>query len=180
MNTDDRLRSELGDDETLLWSAQPRQGLVVTRGDIPHILAGLWVLGLGIFFLFLELEAEEEEGLVWILAIGGVILLTLAFMLGRLFLDRWRRRHTHYGLTDRRILVVSGIFTPTVTSVLRSSLSDVVVKKRRDGSGTIFFGPRTIYDRMPMASLWPWIERSTSFESIPDVQEVARLVLREV
>ena len=180
MNTDDRLRSELEDDETLLWSAQPPQGLLVRIGDIPLILTGLSVLGFGIFFLVLGFEAEEEEArLVWTLLLSGFILFSLAFMSGRLFLDRWRRRHTHYGLTDHRILVISGIFSPTVTSVLRSTLSDVVVKKRSDGSGTIFFGPRTLLDQMPMASVWPWLERSTCFESIPDVQKVARLILKE-
>jgi len=80
-------------------------------------------------------------GLVSVLFVGiGVYLLV-----GRFFADSFYRSRLVYGVTDRRAIIASGVFSRSVQSIDLSSLSGLKREDRGDGSGTISFGDQPWY-----------------------------------
>jgi hypothetical protein len=140
------IRAELRQDERLLWSGQPPQGLRLQTADawlIPFSL--LW----GGFVIFWEASAIRI-GAPLFFVLWGVpfIVVGLYFIFGRFWVDAKQRAATYYGITDSRIIIVSGLFSRSIRSLNIRTLTEVSLTKRRDGSGTIYFGP--------MSSLYAW------------------------
>src|SRR5262245_54003398 len=95
--TDPIVQAELAPGEHLLWSGQPRQGLVLHVSDAFFIPFGLfWVAMFG--GLFIETLTEPNIGFMALFFVpfflGG-----LFFAFGRFALDAWQRRRTYYGVT---------------------------------------------------------------------------------
>ena len=134
-----QLTRELGGGEKLLWSGRPRQGLMLRSSDallIPFSL--LW----GGFAVFWEASVILSGAPVFF-TLWGVpfVAIGLYITVGRFFVDARVRERTAYGLTNERIVIVSGLFKSSVKSLSLRTLSDMSLKERRDGSGTITFGP---------------------------------------
>jgi hypothetical protein len=162
-----RLAQHLDAGERLLWSGHPRQGLWVRRSDallIPFSL--LW----GGFAFFWE-AMVIRQGAPWFFALWGIpFVCTGAYLIaGRFFWDARRRSATCYGVTDRRVIILSGVRSPQVRSVNLRTLAEVSVREGRDGSGDIVLGAS-----MPMsgvaASGWPGM----SANSPPTLEGVSR------
>jgi len=142
------LTPELEPGERLLWSGRPKQGLVLRPSDaflVPFIC--IWA-GIPLFGLVKLLEggsgANRPHGttpppLLAILPFAFV-LAGLYFAIGRFWVDARMRRATCYGLTDRRIIIRTGMGARVVKSVLLRSLGDITLSERHDGSGTITLG----------------------------------------
>ncbi|HKR01312.1 MAG TPA: PH domain-containing protein [Pyrinomonadaceae bacterium] len=133
------LRPLLDPDERLLWAGQPRQGFVIKASDaytIPFSL--LW----GGFAIFWE-TSVIKSGAPFFFMLWGIpfVLAGLYFIFGRFVVDMKQRRRTLYGVTDRRVVIVSGLFNQSVKSLNLRTLADVSLDLRGDGSGTITFGP---------------------------------------
>jgi len=133
------LARELGRGEKLLWSGRPRQGLMLRPSDalfIPFSL--MW----GGFALFWETSVIREGASVFFM-IWGVpfVAVGLYITVGRFFVDARIRERTAYGVTNERVVIVSGLFKPAVKSLSLRTLSDISLTERGDGSGTISFGP---------------------------------------
>ncbi len=79
------------------------------------------------------------------------VLMGLYFIFGRFITDTRMRARTIYGITDRRVLILSGLIGTTVRAFELRSLSDVSFSERRDGLGTIKFGQ----EASPWANSWP-------------------------
>jgi len=77
----------------------------------------------------------------------------LYIMFGRFITDARMRAKTIYGITDRRVLILSGLFSTTVRGFDLRSLSDVALSEHRGGTGTITFGSP--------ASWTPWATFAT-------------------
>ena len=80
-------------------------------------------------------------------------------------------RSTVYGLTDQRVLIVTGKSKKRVTSLLLSTLQQVQMQQWPDGLGTISLGPKPV---------WPsntgWYASTPSLENIPDSVKVFQLI----
>ena len=83
-----------------------------------------------------------------LLALGGIALLA---MLAWLF-----RRATCYTITDKRILLQSGVALPVTMNIPLGKIGNAALRTRRDGSGDI---PLQLIDtdRVSMVLLWPHI-----------------------
>jgi hypothetical protein len=101
------------------------------------------------------------------------VLAGLYFVIGRFFADQKQRERTTYGITNERILIVSGVFRRAVKSLNLQTLSEVTMTERANGTGNVTFGP-TNPNSWWAEGLggWPGIPSSTTFERIPDVQAV--------
>ncbi|MBV8172208.1 MAG: PH domain-containing protein [Candidatus Eremiobacteraeota bacterium] len=129
------IRSKLDDGETLVWSGRPRQGLLLQPSDalvIPFTL--LW----GGFAIFWEYEVVSSHAF-WVLQVWGIpfVLLGIYLIVGRFFTDAAVRAHTAYGLTDKRIIIVSG---QQSHSYALADIASVTLASQPDGSGTLAFG----------------------------------------
>jgi hypothetical protein len=167
---DQRLSRQMGSGERLLWSGKPRQGVFLRPADaylIPFSL--MW----GGFAIFWEYSVLSSKGSLFF-GVWGIpfVLIGVYLIVGRFFADARQRARTYYGLSNQRVIIVSGLFTEGVKSLQLRTLSDVSLSERSDGTGTITFGPTT-----PLSfggPSWPGSGRYAppSFDSIAGAREV--------
>jgi hypothetical protein len=134
------LDSQLAPGELLLWSGQPRQGVFLRPADalvIPFSL--LW----GGFAVFWNASVWASDA-PFFFRIWGIpfLVVGLYMIFGRFFFDSFQRSKTYYGVTNERIIVVSGVFSRNIKSLSLKTLTDVSLSERSDLSGTITFGPQ--------------------------------------
>ena len=138
----DRLAPHLLPSERVIWSGRPNLSRWFSPIDLWLVPFSLLWGGFAIFW----------EVMVLLLARGGVILFALwgvPFVLigqymiwGRFLVRRFRRRHTTYALTDRRVLVLSHRWRSgeQLQASFLSHVPAINLRQRSDGSGTIQFG----------------------------------------
>ncbi|MGC8641689.1 MAG: PH domain-containing protein [Isosphaeraceae bacterium] len=133
------IRRELGPSEKLKWSGQPRQGLVLRAADAFLIPFSIMWGGFAIFWETMVII----QGAPFFFALWGIpfVLVGLYLMIGRFWVDARQRAAMAYGVTSERVVIVSGMRSRTVKSLDLSTLSEVTLTERSDGSGTITFGP---------------------------------------
>ena len=198
------IKSELSNDERLLWTGQPKQGMVFRGFDgflIPFSLlwCGFIVLGMAMVFTagFASEDSESPgsadgenvestesaEGDVdtpppSVVAVTVIFLpfslVGLYMLVGRFVIDAKVRSRTFYGLTDRRIIIISGLMSRKVRTMNLRTLSDISLSEKSDRTGTINFGPSN-----PMASWansmpWPGMSgyRTPAFDMIQDARGI--------
>lgn len=132
------LQNELNPNEQLLWAGRPRQGFLLRASDgllIPFSL--MW----GGFAFVWEFEVVTTDA-PFFFKLWGIpfVLVGCYFIFGRFFTDANQRAATIYGVTNERVIIVSGVFRRNVKSLNLRTLTDVSVSQRSDGSGTITFG----------------------------------------
>ena len=158
--------------ESLIWSGAPRQGLVLRSGDIFLIPFSLLWGGFAIFWEATVLQSNAPGFFV----LWGVpfVLFGLYMIIGRFFVDARIRAHTFYGLTNRRAIIVSGLFSKTTNSLPLRTLTDISVQERSDRSGTVMLGRPLPYSYWGSGMRWPGMNQyaTPSFEMIPDAMRV--------
>jgi Bacterial PH domain len=146
-DTGSAIREELRRDERLLWSGQPPQGVRLRAADaflIPFSL--MW----GGFAIFWETGVVLSGAPLFFVAWGvPFVLIGLYLIVGRFWADAMQRARTYYALTDSRVIIVSGVFSRSARSLNARTLSDITLTKKKNGSGTISFGPVN-----PMYAWW--------------------------
>jgi len=156
------LSRELLSDERLVWSGRPRGGIRLRAADA--FLVPFTFLWAG-FAMFWELEVSKS-GAPTLFVVWGIpfILVGLYITVGRFLVDAVVRRHTLYGLTDQRALIVTTFGGRKVQVVNLPRLAELTLVEHRDQSGTISFGPST-----PWAGLGLGFGRSGPY-AIPQFQ----------
>lgn len=168
--------------ESLIWSGGPREGIVLRPSDaylIPFSL--LW----GGFAIFWEAGVLHMGGPnAAFMSIWGIpfVLLGLYLIAGRFFIDARIRARTFYGLTDRRAIIISGLFSRTVNSLPLRTLSDISLQERSDRSGTILLGRPYPYSSWMSGMRWPGMTQysTPAFEMIPNAKAVHAQLLEAV
>jgi Bacterial PH domain len=162
----------LDSDESLLWSGAPRQGLLLRAGDVFMIpFSLLW----GGFAIFWEATVLRSNAPVFFVLFGiPFVLIGLYMIVGRFFVDARMRVRTFYGLTNRRAIIVSGLFSRTTNSMPLRTLADLSLQERQDGSGTIMFGRPQPYSYSGSSVRWPGMSQysAPAFEMISDARRV--------
>jgi hypothetical protein len=166
------LTRELGGGEKLLWSGRPRQGLLLRPSDtlfIPFSL--MW----GGFAIFWE-TSVIRHGAPFFFTLWGVpfVVMGLYLIVGRFFVDARIRERTAYGVTNERIIIVSGLVKSSVKSLSLGTLSDISLDERDDGSGTITFGPAGTV--APFVTGRSGRQQSPAFEGIMNARSVHQTI----
>ena len=158
--------------ESLIWTGMPRQGMLLRAFDafmIPFSL--LW----GGFAIFWE-ASVLRKGAPLFFVLWGIpfVLVAVYITLGRFFADALVRANTFYGLTNRRAIIISGIFSRATTSLPLRTLADISVEERKDGTGTIHLARPQPFAAWYAGMQWPGMARyqTPSFDLIPDVKRV--------
>jgi hypothetical protein len=161
--------------ERLLWSGQPRGGIRLRPQDAFIIPFILWCG----FAIFWEVSVIYT-GAPFFFMLWGVpfVLIGLYFVFGRFFVDARSRQRTFYGVTNERILIVSGLFSQQVQSLSLRTLADLSLTQRSDGSGTIRFGPTHHFANFFPAGSWPGAGRYAppAFDMIERAREVHDII----
>ena len=118
--------------------------------------------------------AQDGAGLFFELWGVPFVLVGLYIVVGRFFVDARIRANTAYGLTDRRVVILKGLLTRSVTSLPLRNLQDVSLSERSDRSGTIHFGRAPTFAGWYQGLHWPGTGRYQvpSFEMIPEAKRV--------
>jgi hypothetical protein len=132
------IQRELSSKERLLWSGQPRQGIALKSSDVMAIPFSLmW----GGFAIFWESSVIDSNAPFFFMLWGiPFVLVGLYMIIGRFFFDASTRRNTFYGVSNERVLIVSGIFNRQIKSLNLRTLTDLSLTEGREGEGTISFG----------------------------------------
>jgi hypothetical protein len=170
-------QSELNPGERILWSGQPYQGIVLRSADLFIIPFSLIWGGFALFFAY----STVAEGAPFIVVLIGAVVAALGVyvIIGRFFVDMRQRRNTYYALTDKRAIIISGVFAQHIKTLVIQNLPEIGVTTRRNGTGTITFGSSHPFAWMYASSGFPnmgFYHAAPSFENISDVRSVYQFV----
>ena len=170
------IQRELGAQERLLWSGKPRAGLTLRSTDVFLIPFSLLWGGFTLFWLY----SVVMSGAPAFFMLFGIpfALVGFHFMVGRFVVDLKQREATTYGVTNERIVILSGVLARRVKSLNLRTLTDVSLVERTDGSGTITFGAANPYAWwFHGMGWWPGVPPPTpAFELIPRAKEVYEII----
>lgn len=169
------LRFTVDRGERQLWAGAPRRGLVLRGSDALMIPFSLMWAG---FVVFWEASVLRQGGPTFF-ALWGIpfVLAGLHITVGRFFVDAARRARTAYAVTSERILIEVGGVGPlagSTKSLPLRTLSEVQLRERGDGTGTITFGPQP-FGAFAGAS-WPGAPQVPTFDLIPDARRVYDII----
>ena len=135
------IQRELDSGEKLLWSGQPRQGLRLNISDAFAIPFSTGLVRL-CHLLGNQLSSKEHAPLLFKLWGVPFVVAGLYLVFVRFFADAYMRARTFYGVTDKRLIIVTGSFSRRVRSLAWQSLPEATLTKRGNNGGVINFGPR--------------------------------------
>lgn len=170
------LRQHLDNNENLIWTGQPKTGLVFRSADIFLIPFSLLWCGFAIFWFV----SAVSMGAPFFFSLFGLpfVIIGLFFVFGRFIIDAKQRENTMYGLTEERIIIKSGIFNKSLKSLNIRTLTDIEYTEKNDGSGTISIGPKN-----PMMiwgngmNWWPGMKSNPQLDLIQDVRKVYNQII---
>ena len=176
IDAESAISQQLARDEKLLWSGMPRQGVVLRAADAFMIPFSLMWGGFAVFWEVTVLTSGAPPFFV----IWGIpfVLVGLYIVFGRFIVDARKRARTYYGLTDQRIMIVSGLMSRKIKSLNLRTLSDVSLSEKTDGVGTITFGPGHGMWSWFGGTSWPGMgaHAAPAFDMIPDAKRVYEAV----
>lgn len=174
-NAEARIASNVDPGERVLWCGVPRQGVFLRPSDVFLIPFSLLWGGFAVFWEAAALRSGPAFFALW-----GIpfVLVGLYMIFGRFFLDAAQRAHIAYAVTDRRVIIVSGIFNSQVKSLSLGTISDLSLSERSDGRGTITFGPVNPWSSWYGTTSWPGTPTTPCFDSIPAAKTVFAAIQR--
>jgi hypothetical protein len=171
------ISSHLESGESVIWTGKPKQGLMLRAADAFMIPFSLLWCG---FVVFWEASVLAGGGPPFFSLVGvPFVVIGIYFVIGRFFVDSRLRAKTFYGLTNRRVIIVSGLFSRTINSLPLRTLHDISVQERPDRSGTVMFGRPHPFASWYAGMQWPGMGQyqAPSFELIQDAKRVHDQVL---
>lgn len=173
MQVSESIRAELSPGEQVVWTGQPRQGIVVRGADAFAIPFSLLWAGFAVFWLVSA--AQSNAPLPFVLCGVPFVLIGFYMVVGRFFVEAKQRQSTFYALTPQRVIIASGLFSRTVKSLNLNTIAELSLSERADGTGTIVFGAQH-----PMAAMfggissWPGAEQHLGprFDLVPEARSV--------
>jgi len=184
------VQPELTSGESVLWAGQPNRRVVFHKDDVMLVPFSLFWGGFAIFW---ELGAAGYwgsatwSGSSWLFGVlwGIPIVLIGQYLIwGRFFYAAWKKRRTHYAVTNRRVIVVQDGWKYQMASAYLDNLPTLTKERRTNGIGTLRFNQAEsmwsgrrgwgAWDAMTVGSV-------PTFVDVDDVDYVYRLVseLRE-
>jgi len=176
------ISQQLAQGERLLWAGQPRRGIRLRAQDAFFIPFSLMWGGFAIFWEYSAItQTSHAPGPVAVIfPLFGLpfVAVGLYLIFGRFFADAHNRSRTFYGVTNERIIIISGIFSHQTKSLQLRTLTDVSLTQRANGSGTITFGPTNIMNGFSPGGGWPGSGRyaAPSFDLIEKAKDVYDII----
>jgi hypothetical protein len=176
---------ELTAGETLLWEGQPSASIIFRKEDVFLIPFSLLWGGFAIFWEAgvsgywgngLKHNAPSYFVMLW----GMPFVLIGQYLIwGRFLFTAWKKRRTHYAITNRRALVVQDSWRRKMASAYLDTLPALIKENSSNGMGRLRFATsEPIWSRRNGWSAWDGmsVENVPVFRDIEDVDSVYRLV----
>lgn len=169
------IQRELEPKEKLLWLGRPKQGLQFRGSDVFLIAFGLLWGGIALFWRGVVEAIGAPSFFLWF---GGIVFLFgLYFIVGRFWWDASRRKNTYYGISNERVIIVTGRFQKQVKSLNIKTLSDVSIAEKANGRGTIYLGPTSYFESRYGRRAWPGFTLGTpKLEAIEEAKRVYNIL----
>ena len=142
LNVEQKLRTQLGAGERLIWSGRPAMGLRLRANDAFFIPFSLLWAGFSFFWEYSALQILKTNPASYIMPLWGIpfVCIGIYLVVGRFFWDAFTRRHTCYGLSNQRAIIVTDFWTIEVKSLPLATLAGSTLSTRNDGTGTVTLG----------------------------------------
>ncbi|HWB53612.1 MAG TPA: hypothetical protein VG722_05445 [Tepidisphaeraceae bacterium] len=185
MNTDSYLynpqqtiSANLRPGEKILWTGQPPAGLRLCAADVSLIPFSLLWGGFAIIWEVLVIRSHAPP----LFRLCGIpfVIIGIYMIIGRFFVDAYRRNRTYYGVTSDRIIIVTGGWSQKINSLNIRTLSNLSITERRNGAATITFGPIIVpYGYSRRSNSWPGMSgyNASRFELGQDGRKVYEIIL---
>ena len=184
------VQPELTSGESILWAGQPNTRVIFHREDlflVPFSL--LW----GGFAIFWEAgvsgfwgSGQRPNGPWFFGMLWGIpfVLIGQYLIWGRFFYAAWKKRRTHYALTNRRVIVVQNGWKRQMASTYIDTLPTLIKEGGSNGVGTLRFAQaEPMWSGRRGWGAWDGMNVGSApvFVDVEDVDSVYRLVsdLRE-
>lgn len=174
----DRVEAELMAGERLLWVGQPDPGQRIFAEDTERLMitssiltALLLALGVSFFLAPPQVLLPLIVGLLVLVVVGG-FLATIAE-------NYVRARRRIYAITDRRALIISGLFKTEIRSYSRHNIGFIERHIRKGDNGDLLFAKG---ERDRAVGIAPFIrrqmvEQKIGFFAIDNIREVEAIML---
>ena len=179
------VQPELTPGETVLWAGQPNPSVIFHKEDALLIPFSLMWGGFAIFWeagvAGLWGNAARQTVPSYFMMLWGIPFVVAGQYLiwGRFLFAAWKKRRTHYGITNRRVLVVQDTWRRKMTSAYLDTLPALIKENSSNGMGTLRFAtPEPMWSRRNGWGAWDGmpVEGVPLFRDIDDVDSVYRLV----
>lgn len=174
---DVNLDANLGPVEKVLWRGKPERGHFVCRTWPLSVFGGVLMAALVAFeTTILTTEAPA------LLACWGIpfFLAALYMLVGHFLLTTREWRNTEYLVTDTRVLIRHGVFSPRVKVYSLSALPHMLIEMRGKDVGNIMFKPQQGEGYGPWPgyqNMWPYTPGYLlGMMYLRDPQEVQKLI----
>lgn len=155
--------------EKLLWTEKPKSGIRFRLFDFYLIPFSVLWMGLAIFIYW----RTEFLGALIFVAVGIYVIF------GRFWVDSKIRSKTYYGLTNRRVIIISGLFSSKADNFPLNNLGKTKISVKADGSGNIIIRLNRFKYTWPSGLYWPFSSNfvQPTLEFIPNVNSVYNEIL---
>jgi hypothetical protein len=176
LQSSQRFQGYLFSGERVLWTGEPKQGIRLSPLDVFAIPFSLFWTGMVLFMFTATLDTPGFPDVVLVL----FLVFGLYFTVGRFVHDAALRKRIHYAVTNERVLVISGLVSPKLTSLDLQRLPRLELSEHRNGTGTISFdrsGWMSNFGRYNGFSMWvPSLGASSQFFGIENPRRVYELI----
>jgi hypothetical protein len=174
---------ELDREERVLWSGMPRQGFALHGSDVFLIPFSIFWAGFAFVWeaiaIFMLLQNPGQDPFMCIFPIFGLpfVMVGVYLLFGRFWIDARIRSRTYYGVTNKRIIIITGLLSRKVKSLALGTLTDLSLTEKSNGFGTITFGPTYPFFWMFGSMQWPGMGfQRSSFDMISEVRRVYNII----
>lgn len=171
-----KFQNDLLKNEKILWVGQPDPKALFTAADIFLVPFSIFWSGFALVFVLATL------GIGWFGLLFGLpfLLIGFYFLVGRFLYKIWKKKNTYYAVTDKRVLVLTTLFTRSLQAAYIDTIP-TIHKSGRFGRGTITFGNRSFMSSMYANTglgffLWGYGKEAPTFYDIKEVNKVFDLV----
>lgn len=162
--------------ERILWSGQPKRGIILRPADIFVIPFSIAWFGFALFWEYMVIKSG-----VYFMALFGLPFIVIGAYLtvGRFIVDNIRRKNTAYAITNTKVIVTAKLKNRVVNALDITSIGNISITEKNDGSGTLILGtPDPRNSHANGLGLGQGNKAPAMFEMVEDARKAYDLLMR--